>query len=58
MPLFPQQIPPLGQNVSVTLRNGEQFYGYYDGLQWWVGVPDSPNDLPVNNEFVERWQLE
>lgn len=55
---FPDKIPPLGQNVDVKMHNGDTFTGYYDGLQWWVGVPDSVNDLPVANQFVATWLLE
>lgn len=55
---FPEKIPPLGQNVEVTMHNGDVFTGYYDGIQWWVGVPDSVNDLPVANQFVDTWFLE
>lgn len=47
--------PDLGVNVDVTLVNGSTFVGYWDGLQWWVGVPDDPNDLPLVNSFVEHW---
>lgn len=58
MPNFPAVTPPLGQNVEATMANGDIFTGYWDGLQWWVGVPDSPNDLPVSNLFVTAWKFE
>lgn len=47
--------PDLGMNVNVHLANGTTLFGYWDGLNWWVGVPDEPNDIPLNNNFVDRW---
>lgn len=47
--------PDLGTNVNVHLANGNTLMGYWDGVQWWVGVPDSPSDIPLNNDFVTNW---
>lgn len=47
--------PELGTNVDATLVNGSVFTAYWDGIQWWVGVPDDPNDLPLVNEYVVSW---
>jgi len=48
--------PDLGTNVRVVMSNGSEFTGYWDGLQWWVGINNDPNDLPVENDFVVRWR--
>jgi phage baseplate assembly protein gpV len=56
MPAFPQNVPNVGEQVEITLANGSKFMAYYDGLQWWMGVNDDPNDVPVTNEFVVSWQ--
>lgn len=56
MGAFPQTKPPVGNQVIVTLTNGSEFYAYHDGLQWWMGVNDDPNDVPVVNEYVESWR--
>jgi hypothetical protein len=55
MPLFPQQAPDVGLQVEITLANGDKFPAYWDGLQWWMGVDDNPNDVPVTNSFVVSW---
>lgn len=57
MPAFPQVTPPLGQFVTVTLANGGTLEGYFDGLQWWVGVPDQPADIPLVNDYVVSWAM-
>lgn len=57
MPQFPQQTPEVGISVNITLANGSTFPAYWDGLQWWMGVNDDPNDVPVTNEFVVSWNL-
>ena len=46
----------LGQNVHITLVDGTQTDGYWDGLQWWVGIENDGNDLPIDNAFVASWQ--
>lgn len=56
MPAFPEVSPPTGENVEITLANGSVFTAYFDGLQWWLGVPDEPNDVPVVNSFVVSWK--
>lgn len=55
MPAFPAVKPPAGNTVDVTLANGSKFPATWDGLQFWVGVNDDPNDIPVNNDFVVSW---
>lgn len=56
MPMFPQSQPNVGESVEITLANGSKFTAYFDGLQWWMGVNDDPNDVPVTNSFVVEWQ--
>ena len=55
MPTFPVQTPNVGEQVEVTLANGSVFTAYWDGLQWWMGVNDDPNDVPVTNTYVVSW---
>ena len=56
MPAFPEVNPPINQQVEVTLANGSVFVAMFDGLQWWMGVNDDPNDVPITNSFVVSWQ--
>lgn len=56
MPLFPANTPEIGYSVKITLANGSEFDAYWDGLQWWMGVNDDPNDVPITNSFVSSWQ--
>lgn len=55
MPAFPEHAPPVGQTVEVTLVNGDVFSATWDGLQWWMGVDNNPNDVPVTNGYVASW---
>lgn len=55
MPQFPQQLPPVGEQQEITLANGDKFLAVWDGLQWWMGVDNNPNDVPVDNGFVASW---
>lgn len=55
MPAFPEVLPPIGQTQEITLANGSKFLATWDGLQWWMGVNDDPNDVPVTNEYVTHW---
>jgi len=48
--------PDLGVNVEITLTSGGKATGYWDGLQWWVGVDGQPDDLPIVNGFVASWK--
>lgn len=57
MPPFPAETPPEGQNVTITLTSGAIVTGYWDGAQWWCGIPDEPNDLPLDNSHVAAWAL-
>lgn len=57
MPAFPDELPPDGLNVNVTLTNGVTLIGLYTEGQWWVGVPDQAEDVPLNNEYVASWSL-
>lgn len=52
MPSFPKNMPPIGQELEITLTNGSVLTAEYDGLQWWVSLPDDPNAAPVVNSFV------
>lgn len=56
MGAFPQTKPDVGIQVEITLANSSKFTAYWDGLQWWMGVNDDPNDVPVNNDYVVSWQ--
>ena len=58
MPLFPNTTPPTGQTVDITLSNGSVFPATWDGLQWWMGVPDNPDDVPVVNAYVTHWDYQ
>lgn len=49
--------PPIGQNVEVTLASGSTLTAYWDGTQWWAGVQDDANDVPVANGYVVDWTL-
>jgi hypothetical protein len=51
-----QNYPDVGLLVDITLANNSEFTAYWDGLQWWMGVPDEPNDVPVTNNFVVSWK--
>ena len=55
MPAFPDDSPPTGQNVSVTLSNGVLLTAYYDGAVWWAGLPDNDADVPLDSGHVTAW---
>jgi hypothetical protein len=55
MPQFPVQTPTVGELVEITLATGDKFPAYWDGLQWWMGVDNNPNDVPVTNGYVVSW---
>jgi len=55
---FPEVPPPTGQTVDVTLTNGSVFPATWDGLQWWIGVPDNADDVPIVNGFVTGWSYQ
>lgn len=57
MPAFPDVAPPEGVNVTATLTTGAQIVAYWDGAQWWTGVADTPDDVPLANSHVESWAL-
>lgn len=57
MPNFPAELPPAGQNVQITLTTGGSHMAYHDGSQWWMGIPDEPEDVPIVNGFVASWEL-
>lgn len=56
MPIYPDELPPQGENFYVTLTNGVTLMGYYDGTTWWCGVDGQPDDVPVANQYVVRWE--
>jgi len=56
MPAFPDEIPPIGLNVSVLI-DGIALVGFYEDGQWWVGLPDTAVNIPVNNDHVASWSL-
>lgn len=45
-------MPSEGQNVLVTLADGSETLAYWYNGQWWVGVPDHPQDIPLTAEVV------
>lgn len=57
MPAFPDEAPPEGLNVNVTLTGGLELVAYYAAGQWWTGLPDSGEDVPLSNEHVAAWTL-
>lgn len=46
----------LNQMVLVTLADGTQTEAYWDGLQWWTGLENDPEDVPIVNAFVVAWE--
>lgn len=56
MPAFPEVTPPYGQSVIVTLSSGSERLAYLNGVQWWCGVDNDPNDVPIVNSFVVSWR--
>lgn len=50
-----ESYPALYQTVRLTLTTGSVVSGWWDGAQWWVGLPDDPNNLPVDNAYVISW---
>lgn len=51
--IYPQQ---LGQNVVITLADGTETQAYWDGLQWWTGLEDDDQDMPLMNDYVIAWR--
>lgn len=50
-------MPPEGQNVIVTLTNGDEMRAYWSEGKWWAGVENHPNDAPLQ-DAVMSWRLE
>lgn len=50
-------MPPEGQNVIVTLADGEEMHAYWSDGKWWAGVKNDPNDAPLQSVVVS-WRLE
>lgn len=57
MPAFPETAPPEGLNVTATLANGVTLVARFSDGQWWTGLPDNPDDVPIANEHVASWAL-
>lgn len=50
-------MPPEGLNVEITLSNGVKLMAYRDANnQWWAGLPDNPDDVPIAAEHVVSWE--
>lgn len=49
--------PDIGLDVQITLTNGTVLPAYWDGLQWWAGINDNPQDIPIVNSFVADWDF-
>lgn len=47
-------MPPVGQNVLVTLNNGSELLAYWDEDCWWVGQADNGTDIIL--EGVISWR--
>ena len=47
--------PDIGVTVNVVLVSGTTLPGYWDGAQWWAGIENCVDDLPVANEYVSGW---
>lgn len=45
-------MPPEGQNVLVTLSDHSELLAYWSENQWWTGVEDNPNDMPLELEVI------
>jgi hypothetical protein len=56
-PPFPDNSPPENQTVNISLANGTTLPAYWDGTQWWAGLNDDPNDVPIANSFVVSWEF-
>lgn len=57
MPAFPDTTPDEGLNVNVTLSTGAVVTARYESGQWWVGIPDQDDDVPIDASFVVTWDL-
>ena len=51
-----ETFPVIGNVVKIILVTGGEVTGNWDGLQWWCGVDGQPDDIPVVNSFVDRWE--
>lgn len=57
MPAYPAELPPDGLNVNVALDNGVTLVARYEQGEWWAGLNDDPNDVPIANEHIVSWAL-
>lgn len=48
-------MPPIGQNVVVTLADGTETLAYWDNDQWWTGVENDPDDVVLEGVVSWRW---
>jgi hypothetical protein len=55
-PTFPENMPPEGETVTITLDNGVSISATWDGVQWWAGLNDEPEDVPISNDYVASWE--
>jgi hypothetical protein len=52
-------VPPVGQNVVVTLASGGVCLAYWSNGQWWVSVENDPVDALLSETVVEwQWRTE
>ena len=56
--IFPDDPPPIGQNVVVVLSNSVSLLAEWDGVQWWAPLNDNPAAAPLANSFVVAWDYE
>jgi len=56
--IFPDDPPPVGQNVVVVLSNSVTLLAEWDGAQWWSHLNDNPAAAPLANDFVIMWDYE
>ena len=52
-----EQYPVLNQEVQLTLTTGSVVDAWWDGAQWWVGLPNDEKDLPLEGSFAVSWAL-
>jgi hypothetical protein len=55
-PTFPENMPPEGETVTITLDTGVSLPAAWDGTQWWAGLNDEPEDVPISNDYVASWE--
>ena len=49
--------PEVGGRAMVKLVSGSLYDARWDGLRWWINVPNDDNDLPVEKAYVTGWDV-